>query len=74
VSHCDGQDVPLVMVQGRLDQVAPGEATQRFYDPVTAPTKQPVWYESSAHTPHLEEPARLRGLLMDVRASRLAGT
>ena len=25
-------DVPLVMAQGRLDQVAPGEAAQRFHD------------------------------------------
>ena len=63
-------DVPLVMAQGRLDQVAPGEATQRFYDSVTSPSKQLVWFESSAHTPHLEEPARFRDLLMNVRYPR----
>ena len=51
-------DVPLVMAQGRLDQVAPGEAAQRFHDSLTAPSKQLVWFESSAHTPHLEEPAK----------------
>jgi pimeloyl-ACP methyl ester carboxylesterase len=67
-------DVPLVMAQGRLDQVAPGEATQRFHDSLTAPSKQLVWFESSAHTPHLEEPAKFRELLMDVRASELAST
>lgn len=66
-------DVPLVMAQGRLDQVAPGEAAQRFHDSVTAPSKQLVWFESSAHTPHLEEPAKFRDLLMTVRATRLAG-
>jgi pimeloyl-ACP methyl ester carboxylesterase len=66
-------DVPLVMAQGRLDQVAPGAAAQRFHDSLTAPSKQLVWFESSAHTPHLEEPAKFRDLLMDVRASRLAG-
>jgi pimeloyl-ACP methyl ester carboxylesterase len=60
-------DVPLVLAQGRLDQVAPGAATQRFYDSVTAPSRQLVWFESSAHTPHLEEPARFRDLLMNVR-------
>jgi pimeloyl-ACP methyl ester carboxylesterase len=65
--------VPLVLAQGRLDQVAPGEAAQRFHDSVTAPSKQLVWFESSAHTPHLEEPARFRDLLMTVRASQLAG-
>jgi pimeloyl-ACP methyl ester carboxylesterase len=67
-------DVPLVMAQGRLDQVAPGEATQRFHDSLTAPSKQLVWFESSAHTPHLEEPAKFRELLMNVRASQLACT
>ena len=65
-------DVPIVMAQGRLDQVAPGEAAQRFYDSLTAPSKQLVWFEKSAHTPHLEEPAKFRDLLMTVKANRLA--
>ena len=67
-------DVPLIMAQGRLDQVAPGEAAQRFHDSLTAPSKQLVWFERSAHTPHLEEPAKFRDLLMNVRVSRLAST
>jgi len=67
-------DVPLVMAQGRLDQVAPGEAARRFHDSLTAPSKQLVWFESSAHTPHLEEPAKFRDLLMNVRASQFAST
>jgi pimeloyl-ACP methyl ester carboxylesterase len=70
VSAIPRLDVPLILAQGRLDQVAPGEATQRFYDSVTAPGKQLVWFESSAHTPHLEEPARFRDLLMNVRYPR----
>jgi pimeloyl-ACP methyl ester carboxylesterase len=65
-------DVPIVMAQGRLDQVAPGEAAQRFYDSLTAPSKQLVWFERSAHTPHLEEPAKFGNLLMNVTASQLA--
>ena len=66
-------DVPLIMAQGRLDQVAPGEAAQRFHDSVAAPSKQLTWFESSAHTPHREEPAKFRDLLMTVRATQLAG-
>jgi pimeloyl-ACP methyl ester carboxylesterase len=54
--------------------VAPGEAAQRFHDSLTAPSKQLVWFESSAHTPHLEEPAKFRDLLMNVRASQLTST
>jgi pimeloyl-ACP methyl ester carboxylesterase len=67
-------DVPLVMAQGRLDQVAPAEAAQRFHDSLTAPSKQLVWFEASAHTPHLEESAKFRDLLMNVRTSWLALT
>jgi pimeloyl-ACP methyl ester carboxylesterase len=67
-------DVPIAMAQGRLDQVAPGEAAQRFHDSLTAPSKQLVWFERSAHTPHLEEPAKFRDLLMNVTASQPANT
>jgi pimeloyl-ACP methyl ester carboxylesterase len=61
-------DVPLVMAHGRHDQVAYGDAAQRFHDSLTAPDKNLVWFESSAHSPHLEEPAKFRDLLMSVRA------
>ena len=67
-------DVPIIMVQGRLDQVAPGEATQRFARSLEAPSKGLVWFEKSAHTPHLEEPDKFRDVLMRVRAKQPAGT
>jgi len=65
-------EVPVVMVQGRHDQVAPGEAAQRYTSTLQAPNKQLVWFENSAHTPHLEEPAKFRDVLLGVRASQLA--
>jgi pimeloyl-ACP methyl ester carboxylesterase len=65
-------DVPVVLVQGRHDQVAPGAATQRFYDALVAPRKQLVWFENSAHTPHLDEPERFRALLGELRADQLS--
>ncbi len=58
-------EVPVVMVQGRLDRVAPGEATERFVSSVEAPSKQLVWFEFSAHTPHFEEPDKFRDLLCE---------
>lgn len=67
-------DVPLVLVQGRRDQVAPGDAAQRLSDSLAAPSTQLVWFEASAHTPHLEEPARFRDVLLSVRAGQLAAT
>jgi len=67
-------DVPVVMVQGRLDQVAPGDAAQRYASALEAPSKELVWFENSAHTPHLEESEKYRELLMRVRADLLANT
>ena len=66
--------VPVVMVQGRHDQVAPGEAAERYAGALQAPGKRLVWFENSAHTPHLEEPGKFRDLLIGIRASQLAST
>ena len=65
-------DVPLVMVQGRLDKVAPGEAAQRYFDKVVAPSKELVWFEGSAHTPQLDEPEKFRDLLFRVCTAQVA--
>ena len=60
-------DVPVIMVQGRHDQVAPGAAAQRYASSLQAPGKQLMWFDNSAHTPHLEEPGKFRDLLMGIR-------
>ena len=69
-----GIDVPIVLAQGRLDQVAPAEAAERYAGVLQAPSKELVWFENSAHTPHLEEPNKFRGLLLRVRADHVAST
>jgi pimeloyl-ACP methyl ester carboxylesterase len=58
--------VPIVMVQGRLDQVAPSRAFQAYADSLEAPAKHVVWFEHSAHTPQLDEPEKFRDLLVRV--------
>ncbi len=67
-------DVPVVMVQGRRDQVAPGESAQRYASSLQAPGKQLIWFDTSAHTPHLEQPAKFRDVLLGIRDSQLAST
>ena len=67
-------DVPIILVQGRLDPVTPGAAAQRFYDALVAPSKQLVWFEHSAHTPQYDEPAKFRDVLLTLRAGDLAAT
>jgi pimeloyl-ACP methyl ester carboxylesterase len=67
-------DVPVVLVQGRHDQVAPGESAQQYASSLQAPRKQLIWFENSAHTPHLDEPAKFRDVLLGIRDSQLART
>jgi pimeloyl-ACP methyl ester carboxylesterase len=64
-------DVPIVIAQGRRDQVAPAESAQRFYDSLSAPNKQLAWFDNSAHTPQYDEPAMFRDLLLSVRTAHL---
>jgi pimeloyl-ACP methyl ester carboxylesterase len=67
-------NAPIVMAQGRHDQVAPASAAQRYAELLEAPSKQLVWFEHSAHMPHLEEPERFRNLLAQVRLGLPART
>jgi pimeloyl-ACP methyl ester carboxylesterase len=60
-------EVPIVMAQGRHDQVAPAATAERYAGLLEAPSKQLVWFEHSAHMPHLEEPEKFRELLAAVR-------
>jgi pimeloyl-ACP methyl ester carboxylesterase len=67
-------DVPVLMAQGRLDQVAPGKTAERYFNSLQAPSKELVWFENSAHTPHLEEPDKFRHLMTRMQADQLAYT
>jgi pimeloyl-ACP methyl ester carboxylesterase len=60
-------NTPIVMAQGRHDQVAPPSCAERYAELLEAPSKQLVWFEQSAHMPHFEEPGRFRELLAQVR-------
>jgi len=54
-------------VQGRSDMVAPSDAAVRYFNALESPSKQLVWFESSAHTPQLDEPQQFRDLLRRIR-------
>ncbi len=63
-------DVPVILVQGRHDKVAPGLLAQRYFDLLDAPEgKKLWWFESSAHMPHYEEPERFADLLKEIGVS-----
>jgi proline iminopeptidase len=57
-------DVPIVFFQGRHDFATPPKLVAAYVDALDAPRgKSLVWFESSAHMPHYEEPGRFREAL-----------
>lgn len=54
---------PLLFCLGRHDAVTPSELAVRYLNTVDAPKKRLVWFERSAHCPHLEEPERFASAL-----------
>jgi len=59
---------PIFLFEGRHDWAVPSTLSADWYGRVTAPSKQLVWFEDSAHMPMLEEPGRfLLHLVTDVR-------
>jgi pimeloyl-ACP methyl ester carboxylesterase len=51
-------EVPVFFFIGRHDHVIAPETSRAYFDMLTAPSKQWVWFEDSAHEPAAEEPAR----------------
>jgi pimeloyl-ACP methyl ester carboxylesterase len=59
-------EVPVYLVEGAHE--APGRAVlaRQWFASLTAPGKQLVEFESSGHTPHLDEPGRFATFMADV--------
>jgi pimeloyl-ACP methyl ester carboxylesterase len=59
-------DVPIFMLQGKRDQAAPPDLAATYAQELRAPHgKRLIWFDESAHMPHLEEPERFRQVLLD---------
>jgi pimeloyl-ACP methyl ester carboxylesterase len=64
-TQCSTFRMPFYIFHGRLDQNTPAELVQGFYDLVSAPDKDLVWFEHSAHSPLAEEPVKFKSLLRE---------
>ena len=51
-------DVPIVMVMGRHDKVISPTLGAEYFEMLTAPEKELIWFEKSAHGPPFEEPEK----------------
>lgn len=56
--------VPVFMAAGRHDRMAPPEVAERYFNALTAPHKQWVWFEDSGHFPQWEQAAEFDQLLI----------
>jgi pimeloyl-ACP methyl ester carboxylesterase len=61
-------DVPVFLLQGRHDYVAPSSIAEQYYQRLQAPKgKQLIWFEESAHMPQYEEPGTFREIVLRVK-------
>jgi pimeloyl-ACP methyl ester carboxylesterase len=68
-------DVPVFLLQGRHDFVAPSSIAEQFYQALQAPRgKQLIWFEESAHMPQYEEPGKFREILLTIKHHCEAGS
>ena len=58
--------VPVVFFAGRYDYTTPGVLVEQFYASLQAPYKKLIWFERSAHMPHLEEPDKFQRELIAI--------
>jgi proline iminopeptidase len=54
-SSCPELAVPVFMAAGRYDRMAPTDVAERYFNELTAPRKEWVWFEESAHFPQWEQ-------------------
>ena len=58
-------EVPVFVFAGRHDYNTPFELVEILYEGLSAPHKELVWFENSAHSPNLEEPGRYQEVLIE---------
>ena len=65
VRDCGPFSMPYYIFQGRHDNNTPSALVQAYYDAITAPDKDLVWFEHSAHSPLGEEPEKFKKLMRE---------
>lgn len=57
--------VPVFFLQGRMDYTTPSVIVERYVEKLTAPRKELIWFDRSAHSPIFEEPATFARTLIE---------
>jgi len=55
--------IPVYFMEGRHDWEVPAEIAERYFNFITAPSKELIWFEKSAHMPNSEEKDKFNKIL-----------
>lgn len=58
--------VPVFVLHGRQDHWVPPETTLAYFEVLTAPSKELVWFEKSGHEPFVDEPAKFNASMVEL--------
>jgi pimeloyl-ACP methyl ester carboxylesterase len=66
-------DIPVYFCLGRHDYEVPSVLSAKYFASLQAPSKQLVWFESSAHMPYVEEKEKFERFMIDVVLPAIQG-
>lgn len=58
--------VPVCFFLGRRDHFVPPETSMEYFEALTAPSKQLLWFDESGHQPFMDEPAKFNRAMVDI--------
>ncbi|MFM9949370.1 MAG: alpha/beta fold hydrolase [Saprospiraceae bacterium] len=58
-------EVPVYFLIGRHDLNAPPKLTEEYFDILSAPHKELIWFEQSGHVPWVNEPAKFMDVMVN---------
>lgn len=58
--------MPVVFFLGRRDHWVPPETSVAYFDKLSAPSKQLLWFDESGHEPFVDEPAKFNRAVVDM--------
>ena len=67
-------EVPVYLVEGRHEVAGRETLAKEWFEKLSAPSKEYVYFDHSGHTPPYDEPGRFADLMRDVRSSTEDGS
>ena len=58
--------MPVFIFVSALNHWVPPETSIAYFDAITAPSKQLVWFEKSGHEPFVDEPEKFNQTMIDL--------